>query len=78
MQFAVAFSQSGSSSAESKLEFRSVDFCGGRKNRRSQRKILEAGERTKKMKIHENRHGMKIHGNYRWSHIGINNYCDPF
>jgi hypothetical protein len=42
MQFAVAFPQSGSSSTESKLEFRSVDFCGGRKNRRTGRKTLEA------------------------------------
>jgi hypothetical protein len=33
MQFAVAFPQSGSSSTESKLELRNIDFCGGRKNR---------------------------------------------
>jgi hypothetical protein len=45
MQFAVAFPQSGSSSTESKFEFRSVDFCGGRKNQRTRRKTLEARER---------------------------------
>jgi hypothetical protein len=44
----VTFPQSGSSSTESKFEFRSVDFCEGRKNRRTRRKALEARERTKK------------------------------
>jgi hypothetical protein len=48
MQFAVAFPQSGSSSNESKLEFRSVDSCGGRKNRAIRRKTPEAMERTNK------------------------------
>jgi hypothetical protein len=48
MQFAVAFQQSGSSSTESKLEFRNVDFCGGRKNWRTLRKTLEGRERTNK------------------------------
>jgi hypothetical protein len=47
-QLAVAFPQSGSSSTESKLEFRTVDFCGGRKNRKTQRKTFEERERTNK------------------------------
>jgi hypothetical protein len=48
MQLAVEFPQSGSSSTESKLEFRSVDFWGGMKNQRTRRKTLEARERTNK------------------------------
>jgi hypothetical protein len=44
----VAFPKSGSSFTESKLEFRGVDFCGGRTNWRTWRKTLEARERTNK------------------------------
>jgi hypothetical protein len=47
-KYLLAFPQSGSSSTESKLEFRSVDFCRGRKNRRTQRKTLRAREKTNK------------------------------
>ena len=44
-EFAVAFPRGGSSSTVSRLEFRSVDFCGGRKTREPREKPSEQGQK---------------------------------